>query len=218
MSGKVDAYDGFSATFRKLSKSFLRSNTAAPVAPASIRELADVMKSPVLQTRRLELRKFMEADISELVPLIGAREIAANTLRIPHPYTASDAKEFLAGHGARQDFAFAIVLRSQSRLIGGIGLHPDAQHQRAELGYWIGVPYWGNGYATEAAEAVVRYGFDHLRLNRIFASHFRQNRASGKVLKKLGMRHEGRMRQHIVKWGQFMDLELYSILRQEAGK
>ncbi|MBV9623363.1 MAG: GNAT family N-acetyltransferase [Acidobacteria bacterium] len=175
------------------------------------------MKDPLLQTRRLELRRFTEADIPELVRLIGAREVAANTLRIPHPYTADDAREFLDGHRARPDFAFAIVLRIQRRLIGGIGLHPETQHQRAELGYWVGVPYWGKGYATEAAQAVVRYGFDQLGLNRIFASHFRQNPASGKVLKKLGMRHEGRMRQHVLKWGEFMDIELYSILREEVA-
>ena len=209
-------YDRFSTTFRKLSRKLLRTNTAAAV-PACRAERADAMKDPLLQTRRLELRRFTEADIPELVRLIGAREVAANTLRIPHPYTADDAREFLDGHRARPDFAFAIVLRIQRRLIGGIGLHPETQHQRAELGYWVGVPYWGKGYATEAAQAVVRYGFDQLGLNRIFASHFRQNPASGKVLKKLGMRHEGRMRQHVLKWGEFMDIELYSILREEVA-
>lgn len=176
------------------------------------------MKTPIVQTRRLELRRFTEADIPELVPLIGARQVAANTLRIPHPYTTEDAKEFLAVSTTRLDFSFAIVLRSPGRLIGGVGLHPDGQHQRAELGYWIGVPYWRRGYATEAAQAVVRYGFDELKLNRIFASHFRQNPASGRVLKKIGMRHEGRLRQHVLKWGQFMDVEIYSILREELSR
>ena len=70
-------------------------------------------------------------------------------------------------------------------------------------------------YATEAAQAVVRYGFMELKLNRIFASHFKENRASQRVLTKLGMRREGCMRQHVIKWGQFVDLELYSILREE---
>jgi RimJ/RimL family protein N-acetyltransferase len=109
----------------------------------------------------------------------------------------------------------AIRLRSDGRLCGGVGLHPETPHHHAELGYWIGVPYWGNGYATEAAKAVVRYGFEHLKLNRIFAHHFKHNPASGKVLRKIGMKHEGCMRQHVLKWGQFVDLELYSILRQE---
>lgn len=174
------------------------------------------MSAPILETKRLTLRNFREADIPELIPLIGSREVAATTLRIPHPYTHHDAVEFLTAYAKGPDLVFAIVLRSQGRLCGGIGLHPENQHQRAELGYWIGLPYWGNGYATEAAQAVLRYGFEQLKLNRIFASHFRENRASQRVLTKLGMRREGCMRQHVLKWGRFVDLELYSILRQEV--
>lgn len=173
------------------------------------------MSPPILETKRLTLRRFREADIPELIPLIGAREVAATTLRIPHPYTQRDALEFLTGYAKGPDLVLAIVLRAQGRLCGGIGLHPEKQHQRAELGYWIGFPYWGHGYATEAAQAVMRYGFEQLQLNRIFATHFKENRASEKVLTKLGMRHEGCMRQHVLKWGQFVDLELYSILRHE---
>ena len=85
----------------------------------------------------------------------------------------------------------------------------------AELGYWIGVPYWGRGYATEAAREVVKYGFEKVQLNRIFAAHFKHNPASGKVLQKIGMKYEGCMRQNILKWGDFIDVEVYSILRQE---
>src|SRR6266702_4171342 len=66
-------------------------------------------------------------------------------------------------------------LRSDGRLCGGIGLHPQMEHRRAELGYWIGVPYWRNGYATEAAQAVVRHGLEQFKLNCIFAAHFKQN-------------------------------------------
>ena len=176
------------------------------------------MSAPILETRRLTLRNFREADISELIPLIGAREIAATTLRIPHPYTHNHALEFLTGYAKGPDLVLAIVLRAQGRLCGGIGLHPENPHQRAELGYWIGLPYWGHGYATEAAQAVVRYGFNELKLNRIFASHFKENRASQRVLTKLGMRREGCMRQHVFKWGQFIDLELYSILREEMNR
>ena len=161
---------------------------------------------------------FSETDIAELVPLIGAREIAATTLRIPHPYLEKDAREFLASpRQTAGELRLVIRLRSDGRLCGGVGLHPEPLHHRAELGYWIGVPYWGNGYAAEAARAVVEYGFERLDLNRIFATHFRQNLASGKVLRKIGMRHEGCMRQAVMKWGEFVDLELYSILRQEMA-
>ena len=173
------------------------------------------MASPVIQTDRLTLSPFSEADISELVPLIGAREVAVTTLRIPHPYEEKHAREFLVRIAKENELRMAIRLRGDGRLCGGVGLHPDLQHQRAELGYWLGVPYWGKGYATEAARAVVRHGFERFNLNRIFASHFAGNQASGNVLRKIGMKYEGCMRQAILKWGKFIDLELYSILREE---
>jgi ribosomal-protein-alanine N-acetyltransferase len=142
------------------------------------------MKYFVIETERLKLTPFCERDIPELIPLIGSREVAANTLRIPHPYEEKHAREFLASVAKENELRLAIWLRSDGRLCGGIRLHPDMQHQRAELGYWIGVPYWGHGYATEAARAVVRYGFEQFKLNRIFAAHFEGNEASGSVLAK----------------------------------
>jgi ribosomal-protein-alanine N-acetyltransferase len=175
------------------------------------------MGSPVIETPRLQLSALSEADLAELVPLIGAREIAATTLRIPHPYQEKHAREFLASAAKENELRLGIRLRSNGHLCGGIGLHPDPGHKRAELGYWIGVPYWGNGYATEAAKAVVRYGFQHAGLNRIFAAHFKHNVASGNVLRKVGMKYEGCMRQHIFKLGESVDLELYAILRDEMA-
>ncbi|MGD0506711.1 MAG: GNAT family N-acetyltransferase [Terriglobales bacterium] len=169
-----------------------------------------------LQTERLTLRPYALSDIPALVPLIGAREVAATTLRIPHPYTESDAREFIArmqeGLLSGSELRLGIVVRESNTLCGGVGLRIEADHRRAELGYWIGVPYWGNGYATEAASAVVKYGFETLRLNRIFASHFANNPASAKVLRKIGMRHEGCLRAHVLKWGEFLDLEMYGML------
>jgi [ribosomal protein S5]-alanine N-acetyltransferase len=173
------------------------------------------MSSHAIETARLDLRTIAESDISELVPLIGAREVAETTLRIPHPYEERHAREFLASPAKENELRLMIRLRSDGRLCGGIGLHPDNQHPRAELGYWIGRPYWGHGYATEAARAVVRYGFEQLKLNRIFAVHFAGNDASGRVLQKIGMRHEGCMRQAVRKWNKFVDLERYAILRDD---
>jgi [ribosomal protein S5]-alanine N-acetyltransferase len=169
-----------------------------------------------LQTERLTLRTYALSDIPALLPLIGAREVAATTLRIPHPYTESDARDFIArtqeGLLSGSDLRLGIVVRESNTLCGGVGLRIEGDHRRAELGYWIGVPYWGNGYATEAASAVVKYGFETLRLYRIFASHFANNPASAKVLRKIGMRHEGCLRAHVLKWGEFLDLEMYGML------
>lgn len=170
---------------------------------------------PTLETRRLKLRPYSEADIAELIPLIGSREVAATTLRIAHPYTQDDARAFLELAQEPGKIWLATTLRADGRQIGGIGLRVDAQNQHAELGYWLGVPYWGQGYATEAAREMLRYGFEDLVLHRIFASHFGHNPASGSVLRKLGMRHEGCQREHLRKWDRFVDSELYGILRQQ---
>lgn len=170
---------------------------------------------PTLETARLKLRPYSEADIAELVPLIGARKVAATTLRIAHPYTEQDARAFLALAQEPGKIWLATTLRSDGRQIGGIGLRVEDPHQHAELGYWLGVPYWRQGYATEAACEMLRYGFVELGLHRIFASHFRHNPASGRILVKLGMRYEGCQREHLRKWDQFVDSELYGVLRQE---
>ncbi len=173
------------------------------------------MLVPTLNTERLCLRQHELADIPELTRLIGAREVAANLLRVPHPYTEQDARTFITSRKQSSDADFAISLRSEDRLIGGIGLQIDSANPRAELGYWLGVPYWGQGYATEAARAAVEYGFQTLGLHRIWAGVFAGNSVSANVLRKSGMRHEGGLRQHVLKWGTFIDLEIYGLLRPE---
>jgi ribosomal-protein-alanine N-acetyltransferase len=172
-----------------------------------------------LRTARLLLRSFERGDIPAIVRLAGTREIAATTLHIPHPYDSAVAEDFIARMDAecRQGNAavFAVTSSSSGELCGACGLHVASAQQRAELGYWIGVPYWGRGLATEAAHAVVEFGFNTLGLHRIHASHFAGNIASGRVLEKIGMRHEGRSREHVQKWGRFVDLENYGLLAAE---
>jgi len=177
------------------------------------------MPLPTLQTARLILRAFELKDVPDIVRLAGAREVAATTLRIPHPYSDNDAETFVAAVRRKADenqaVVFAITSREDARLFGAVGLEIQEAHNHAELGYWIGVPYWGHGYATEAARAVVRFGFNELQLNRICAMHFVENPRSGNVLRKIGMRHEGCLRQHVMRWDAFHDLEYYAILRSD---
>lgn len=180
------------------------------------------METPVLRTDRLLLRPYSLADVPYLVELAGAREVAATTLRIPHPYREQDALDFItscrADADTGQSLRLAITLRESEEFCGGIGLHIDSEHRRAELGYWLGVPYWGQGLATEAAQAILRYGFTTLGLHRIYASHFAQNRASGRVLQKIGMQREGCLRGHLRKWDVFHDLEFYGMLRDDFAR
>ena len=176
---------------------------------------------PLLQTDRLVLRPFRNEDQQALLLLISEKEVAATTLRIPHPCTLADVQDWLATH--RQEYEmektirWAICLRHPDTLVGGISLFLNAPFQSAELGYWIGKPYWGQGYASEAAKKVVDFGFDTVGLNRIEAHFMQENGASAKILEKLGMQYEGLHRQLIKRWGEFKDVKTYALLQSDRS-
>lgn len=170
---------------------------------------------PLLRTARLTLRPFTSADAPEVERLCSVYEIALNTLSIPHPYPEGAAREWIAKH--QEDFDqnraihFAI---DDGQVAGAMGL-VLRDEGIAELGYWIGVPYWGRGYASEAAAEVVRWGFEERGLERIYAQHFGRNPASGRVLQKIGMHLEGTLRRHLRKWDEYVDVVCYGLLREE---
>jgi ribosomal-protein-alanine N-acetyltransferase len=174
---------------------------------------------PTIRTERLVLRRFTLGDAADVEALAGDREIAANTLSMPHPYEDGMAEEWIGAHQAAWDegkeLTLALVGQAEGQLIGAMSLMLTQEHSRAELGYWIGRSYWGQGYCTEAAQALVDYGFAQLGLNRIEAWHFAENPASGRVMQKVGMVHEGQMRQRAQRWGEFKDLDFYAVLRSD---
>jgi [ribosomal protein S5]-alanine N-acetyltransferase len=151
--------------------------------------------------------------------LAGDRDVPKTTLALDHPYELSSAENWIATHQdgfeKGKQVVFAITLKESGELIGAMGLGLNLDQELAELGYWIGKPYWSRGYCTEAAHAVLHFAFTEFRLNRIYAHHFSHNPASGRVMQKVGMRHEGHLRQHVKKWGEFFDVEAYGILRSE---
>ncbi len=178
---------------------------------------------PTIQTARLLLRPLALNDAAAINALLMDKEIAANTETIPFPYSELLATEWIApqlqawqqGRAA----VFAICLPSppaNARLIGVVGLEIDSPNERAELGYWVGKSFWGNGYCTEAARATIEFGFEQLGLNRILAYHKTRNPASGRVMEKLGMTHEGVLKQHTKKWGKFEDVAVFGILRSSG--
>jgi [ribosomal protein S5]-alanine N-acetyltransferase len=177
---------------------------------------------PVLRTTRLVLRPLDEADASEIARLCADKAIAAGTLTIPHPYTLEDARKWLAMDRERsrdgRSLVWGITELEGGVLAGTVGLNPDPAHDRAELGYWIGVAFWGRGYASEAAERVLEYALAEAGLNRVYASHYPWNVASGRVLEKVGMRREGVLKQHIKKWGKYEDAVFYGLTRDEYGR
>lgn len=180
--------------------------------------ISEFRPQPVLSTKRLGLRSFSVADAAAVQHLAGDRKVAVSTLSIPHPYPDGLAENWIRTHPRdferKKAVTFAITLANQT-LCGAIGLGLVPEFDLAELGYWIGVPYWGHGYCTEAAEAIVAYGFETLKLHRIQSTHFSDNPASGRVMQKLGMSYEGCRRQHTLKWGEFKDITLYGLLYED---
>ena len=122
--------------------------------------------------------------------------------------------------GIENETEFAITLRADGTLVGSIALMVEPDQHRAELGYVVGVPHWGRGYATEAGLAVLGHGFGELGLNRVYAFCFSRNPASRRVLEKLGMIREGMRREHTLKWGEYLDSDAFGILASEwrAGR
>lgn len=171
---------------------------------------------PTLETERLILRGFQLEDASEFERLIAPKEVTDGTLSFPHPVPTGWGIErinrMLERFEKGEHVEFAICTRDAGALIGGIGLSITARHKRGHLGYWLGVEFWGKGYATEAARAVLTYGFQTLGLHRIEAGHWPRNPASGRVLEKIGMQREGLMRGDLLKGDQFEDTILYSRL------
>jgi RimJ/RimL family protein N-acetyltransferase len=177
---------------------------------------------PTIRTTRLLLRPFARADAGAVTELAGVFEIADTTISIPHPYSLQVAIDWIAGHRrARQrgqGFRFAMTQAESAQLVGCVELRDiNHEHAQAEIGFWVGKPFWRFGYASEAASAVVRFGFESLCLNRIYAFHMARNPASGKVLQKLGMQREGVLRQRVRKWERFEDVMAYAVLRSDLG-
>lgn len=193
------------------------------------------MDSITLETDRLFLRPFDLEDAKRVQELAGDRKISDTAIAVPHPYEDGIAEDWISTHSRlRQDgeeWIFAITHQKArgsdfepseetcpsraSSPVGAITLRLNAVHQHAELGYWIGVPYWGQGFATEAAHRLLEFGFDELSLHRVHAHYLTRNEASGRVLTKLGMRHEGTIREYFLTRHGFEDVTLMGITRDE---
>ena len=142
-----------------------------------------------------------------------------NNLRdgLPYPYTEQDAEEFIRAmlsSDKNNTFAFAITL--DDKAIGSIGVfRQDNIHSHtAEMGYYIGEAYWGNGYATIAIKQVCRYVFEHTDIIRIFAEPFSHNIASCRALEKAGFKYEGTLRSNAVKCGNIVDMKMYALIKE----
>jgi ribosomal-protein-alanine N-acetyltransferase len=178
-----------------------------------------MMTQPTLRTERLVLRPFRLEDGARVEQLAGDRLVADTTLNIPHPYPAGAAAPWIASHAPAwmegTHASFAVTAEAEGGLVGAVALTISAEHARAELGYWVGVPFWNRGYCTEASRAMLAFAFEKLGLHRLQARHLVRNPASGRVMQKLGMQFEGINRGHFRKWDQFEDIAMYAILESD---
>lgn len=164
------------------------------------------------------IREWREEDAGALAALLNNPNIL-NNLRdgLPYPYTESDGLDYIRAMrngDPGQQYAFAIAL--DDRVIGSIGVFrgQNIHFRTAELGYYLGEPYWGKGYMTNAVRQVCDFIFSNTDILRIFAEPFAYNTASCRVLEKSGFELEGILRKNAVKNGKVLDMNLYSRIRE----
>ena len=164
-----------------------------------------------------KIRQWRIDDAEDLAKALNNKKILDN-LRdgIPYPYTMQDAKEYItATLNADKEMIYAFAIAIDNKVIGSIGVFRKANiHSRtAEIGYYIGEPYWGKGIGTCALRQACDYIFLNTDIIRIFAEPFAHNIASCRILEKCGFEYEGTLRKNAVKNGIVTDMKMYSILK-----
>jgi RimJ/RimL family protein N-acetyltransferase len=163
-----------------------------PLQDQEARKPVRTRHSLVLTTERLMLRAAVLDDAEAIAGLMNDHRLAGNMVGVPHPYTLQHAEAAIAAAERKPQFVVALT---DGRVIGGCGLAIHAGYP--ELGYWLGVPYWGNGYATEAARALIDFAFTALECTELHAGAIVRNPASRRVLEKCGFEWTGVRLQHI---------------------
>ena len=178
------------------------------------------MPELTLHTARLLLRPFAMSDAPRVHELLIDPRMSESHPLIPQPYTLTMALEWIKSHQpGSADHAshlhFAVCL--DDVLVGATDLRIRTSEQRGWLGYWTGTPYWGKGFATEAAQAVIDHGFTGLGLVRIDAMHVAGNQGSGAVMRKLGMRHMSTTQADALENWDFGDVERFALMADNYG-
>ncbi|KHD44021.1 acetyltransferase [Streptococcus uberis] len=168
-----------------------------------------------IETDRLVLRKFTLDDSQTVTRICSTDAIQKNTLNLPNPYTEESAIEWIMSQGENskqnKSYDYAITDKLTGNLYGCVSLAVFKNGYIAELGYWISPDTWNKGIATEAATALIRFGFEMKQFHKIVAKHFKYNGASGRVMEKAGMTKEGLQKKHVLKNNKYEDSVLYGI-------
>lgn len=180
---------------------------------------------PRLETERLVLSRVVRSDIPDIAAYANNKNITDNTRSMPFPYSEENATAWISildkAFENKDQFAFAIRQKTDLKFIGGIGLTIDLSNNRAELGYWLAEPFWNQGFTSEAVQAILKFGFEILNLNKVVAAYLTTNEASGKVMINNGMIKEGEFKDHDVKKdhtiadGKYVSLIQYRMLKSE---
>ncbi|WP_100011323.1 GNAT family N-acetyltransferase [Lentibacillus sediminis] len=171
------------------------------------------------ETERLTVRDIELDDAGLIEKYASDYDLAKTTLNIPHPYPKGSAKEFVTASLQAQEegklLILAVTVKPENEFIGLINLNINKVFNRAELGYWIAKPFWGKGFGTEAAKEIVRVGFEELKLNRIYAQAFTTNPGSYRIMEKVGLKHEGILKEHVKRNGDYFDIKVYGMTKSE---
>lgn len=174
---------------------------------------------PELITERLKLRKIEISDIDSLIKHVNNPKISDQIFNIPFPYTIEDAifrMNFVyQGFKNSERYVFAITMKNSDELIGEIGLHLDKSNDSAQFGYWISEDYWNKGIASEATGAIIKFGFEQVNLNKIYATHYIDNIASGKVMINNKMIKEAELIEHYKINNEYRSVNQYRLTRKE---
>jgi RimJ/RimL family protein N-acetyltransferase len=172
-----------------------------------------VSQQQTLETERLYLRPFTVADADRVQLIVADKRISDMVSNIPYAYPEGGALSWIETSHQKfeqgKSIVFALVSKERDEVIGAMSFQRSSDNE-AELGYWLGVDYWGKGYCTESARAVINYGFMELSLKCIKARHLTANPSSGKVIKKLGMRHMESREDNC--GDKFESIEFYELL------
>jgi RimJ/RimL family protein N-acetyltransferase len=173
----------------------------------------------VIEGKMILLRELKPSDANDLYENVKDKAVVKWTLRIPHPYPRNGAVKFIktcnANFKKKNSYTFGIVVKEIGKVVGTISLKDvDWNDRNAELGYWIGKNYWGKGYSTEAAKLITLFGFEELRLHRIYAKLFAENIPSRKVLEKAGYIFEGTFKEDRFRYGRWHDTLGFGLLNK----
>jgi RimJ/RimL family protein N-acetyltransferase len=181
---------------------------------------SEILGKPRLEGDRIVLRPLEDSDASTLYENVKEYEMARWLINIPHPYPEDGALEFINKSKELMEkgesYEMAIEFKETSEVIGVMSFcKVDQKHRNAELGYWVAKDHRNKGIATEAASALLAYGFKKLNLERIYAKCFVDNKPSKRIMEKLGMDYEGTFRHEVFKEDKFIDTIFFSILRED---